>query len=156
MPIIKQNLYEDSEILYQITLTNKGPDANTYTLLLDGANWAKLRLSESNVFVLKPKESKIINIYASSKGNVKGEQTFLVTIKVNDEILKQVPLKGNVVVDKRTFVLNLKNALKIILIVLVALLVLAGLFFGIRRYMEKEAKEISEEIPNQTDGEAYY
>ena len=156
VPIIKQNLYEDSEVLHPITLTNKGPDANTYTLLLDGANWAKLRLSESNVFVLKPKESKIINIYASSKGNVKGEQTFLVTIKVNDEILKQVPLKGNVVVDKRTFVLNLKNALKIILIVLVALLVLAGLFFGIRRYMEKEAKEISEEIPNQTDGEAYY
>ena len=92
--IVKQDIKNDgSELIYQLILTNEGKDANTYTLLLDGANWANLRLSESNTLVLRPKESKTINIYASTKGNALGEQIFIVAIRSNDKVLKNIPLK---------------------------------------------------------------
>lgn len=153
---VRQDIRNDgSEAIYPLTLTNEGPDANTYTLLLDGASWANLRLGESNAFVIKPKESKTINVYASSKGNAKGEQIFLVTIKSGDKVLKQIPLKGNVVAVKGALAAKLKNALEITLIGFAAFLVAAGFFFGVRRYFQGE-KGVSEEIPEQEQGEAYY
>ena len=157
IPIVKQDIYSDgSEVIYSLTLKNEGPDANTYTLLLDGANWANLRLSESNTFIVKPKESKTINIYASSKGSAIGEQIFLVTIKSNDRVLKQIPLKGNVIGVKGLLAAKLKNVLEVMLIMVVVLLVAAGFFFGIRKYMQGNSRDISEEIPDQEQGEAYY
>lgn len=150
---LKQDIKNDgSEAIYPLILTNQGTDANSYTLMLDGANWANLRLSESNAFVINPKESKTINIYASSKGNAAGEQTFLVTIKSNDKTLKQIPLKGNVTGVKGLLAAKLKNVLEAMLIALVVLAVAAGLFFGIRRYMQGDGGE----IPDQGQGEAYY
>ena len=154
VPIVNQNIYNDgSEVIYPFILTNEGPDANSYTLLLDGANWADLRLSESNAFVVKPKESKTINIFASTQANTIGEQIFLVTIKSNDKVLKQIPLKGNAIAAKGLLSARLKNILGIVLIGIVIFLVAIGLFFGIKKLMEKDS---SEEIPDNAEREAYY
>ncbi len=152
VPTVKQNIKNDgSEVVYPIILTNEGKDANAYTLLLDGANWADLRLSDSNVFVLKPKESKTINIFASSKENAAGEQIFLVTIQSNDKVLKQLPLKGNVVPAKGLLASKLKNFLEIVLIGFVVLLVAMGVFFGVKRLMQNNSEEVSEQVK-----ETYY
>ena len=155
VPILKQDVNDASEVVYPLILTNQGPDANAYTLLLDGANWAGLRLSESNAFVIKPRESRTVNIFASSKGNAEGEQIFLVTIKSNDRVLKQIPLKGNVVPAKSLLAAKLKNALEIILIGFVVFLAAMGMFYGVKRYMQGN-QGVSEEIPDQSEGEAYY
>jgi len=157
VPIVKQDIYNDgSEVIYPFILTNEGPDSNTYILLLDGANWADLRLSESNAFVIKPKESKTINIYASSKADAKGEQIFIATIKSDEKVLKQIPLKGNVIAAKGLLAAKLKNLLEVILIIaFVVLLVAMGLFFGIKKYIEGNSKGISEEMP-ESEAEAYY
>jgi len=155
VPIIKQDVSDASEVTYPITLTNQGPSAKTYTILLDGASWANLRLSESNTFVVKPKQSKTINVYASSNGNAKGEQAFLVTVESEDNVLSQVKLKGNVASTKSSMAAVLANSFKIILIGAVVLLVLFGLIFGFRNYMGR-GESISEEIPDEAEGEAYY
>lgn len=156
VPIVNQDVNDASEVTYPITLTNQGPGAKAYTMLLDGANWANLRLSESNTFVLKPKQSKTVNIYASSNGDARGEQAFLVTVKSEDNVLSQIPLKGNVTTGRSNFAATLANALVIVFIGIVVLLVLVGLFFGIRKYFQGETKGISEEIPDEAEGEAYY
>ena len=168
IPILQQDISDDgSEVIYPITLENKGPDANAYTLLLDGVSWANLRLAESNTFVIKPKESKTIFVYASSKGNLRGEQIFVVTVKGDDKVLKQIPLKGNVVgvFTKNLLAAQLKNVLEIMLIVFVVFIAAIGLFFGINRYTQKEEeladeeyynRQFSEEIPNKANGEDYY
>jgi len=168
VPIALQDIGNDgSEVIYPITLTNNGPDANAYTLLLDGSNWAGLRLAESNTFVIKPKESKTIYVYASSKGNFIGEQTFVVTVKGNDNVLKQIPLKGNVVnVARKDFLAAaLKNILKIMLIAIAVFLAAIAIIFGINKYSQKEGelsdeeyydRQFSEEIPDKSNGEAYY
>ena len=154
VPIGKQDMKNDgSEVIYPMIFTNQGPDANTYTLLLDGSGWADLRLSDSNVFVLKPQESKAINIFASTAANAEGEQIFLATIKSNGKVLKQVPLKGNVVVAaKGLLAAKLKNLLGIALIVAIIALVAVGFFFGARKLVQGQ----KEEIPDEAEGEAYY
>ena len=157
VPIVKQDIYNDgSEVIYPFILTNEGPDANTYTLLMDGASWADLRLSESNTFIIKPKESKTINIFASTNADATGEQIFLTTVKSNDKVLKQIPLKGNVVAAKGLLVARLKDVLEIALIGIVILLVMTGLFFGIKKYMESNgSEEASEKMPS-VESEPYY
>ena len=154
VPIGKQDMKNDgSEVIYPMIFTNQGPDANTYALLLDGAGWADLRLSDSNVFVLNPQESKTINIFASTATKAEGEQIFLATIKSNGKVLKQVPLKGNVVVAaKGLLAAKLKNLLEILLIVVVIALAAIGFFFGARKLVQGQ----KEEIPDEAEGEAYY
>lgn len=153
VPISKQDIKNDgSEVIYPLILTNEGPDANTYTLLLDGADWAKLRLSDSNVFVIKPKESKTINVFASTTTNAEGEQIFLATIKSHDKVLKQVPLRGNVVAVRGLLAAKLKTLLEIILIVIVIAVAAIGFFFGVRKFLRSD----NEEIPDEAEGEAYY
>ena len=149
IPTIRQSMKNDgSEVIYPVILTNQGPDANSYTMLLDGADWANLRLSDSNTFVLSPKESKAINIYASTNTAAEGEQIFVVTIKSSGKVLKQIPLKGNVVPGKGLLAAKLKNVLEVMLIGSVVLLVAAGIFFGIKRLIQgsKDTSEEMEEI----------
>ncbi len=153
VPIVKQDIINDgTEVIYPLTLTNQGPDANKYTLLLDGANWADLRLRESNVFVVKPKESRTINIYASSKADTLGEQMFLVAIKSDDSVLRNIPFKGNVVAAKGTLASKLKNMLEVMLIGIVILLVAMGFFFGVKKYTQAKS-DSSEDTHEQ---ETYY
>ena len=137
-------------------MTNEGPDANTYTILLDGSSWAKLRLAESNTFVIRPKQSKTINIYASTTSKTLGEQAFLVTIKDDSEVLTNVVLKGNVVAVKGLLAIKLKNILEIVLIGVVIVLVAIGIFFGLKGIIEGDSTDFSEEIPDQELGEPYY
>ncbi|MBI4143482.1 hypothetical protein HY487_01205 [Candidatus Woesearchaeota archaeon] len=153
VPISRQDIKNDgSEVIYPLILTNEGPDANTYTLLLDGADWAKLRLSDSNVFVINPKGSKTVNIFASTRTKATGEQIFLATVKANGEVLKQVPLKGNVVETKGLLAAKLKILLEIILISVVIAIASIGFFFGARKFLQSG----DEEIPDEAEGEAYY
>ena len=158
LPIAKQDLYNDgSEVVYPLTLTNQGPYAKTYTILLDGSNWANLRLSESSAFVIKPKESKTVNIYTSSNGNLIGERTFLVKINSDDRILKEISIKGNVVAVKSKSNSAVTNTLEILIAGFVILLLGFGLFFGIKKLMKKvDSEKFYEEIPDQSEGESYY
>lgn len=152
VPVGKQDMKNDgSEVIYPIIFTNHGPDANKYTLLLDGADWARLRLSDSNVFVLKPQESKTINVFASTTANELGEQIFLATVKSNDKALKQIPLKADVIAVKGLIAAKLKNTLLVLLIAIVIALAAIGLFFGIGRLMQDD----SEEIPDESE-QTYY
>ena len=138
---------DGTEAIYPIMLTNNGPDANSYTLLLDSGDWAGFRLSDSNTFVLEPKESKTINVYASATAASKGEHIFVATIKSNDKVLKQIPLKANVVAGKGLLAANLKNILGMLLISFVVLLAAVGLFFGVKRLAQgSNEEEMQEEM----------
>ena len=159
VPVLKQDLKNDgSEVIYPLILTNQGPGANTYTLALESSEMIKLRLSESNVFVIKPRESKTINIYASSTTKAAGEHIFVATIKSNDKVLAQIPFRANIVAVRGLLAAKLKDALQVILIGAVILVVAIAVFLGINRYTRKDymRKDVSDEIPDEEKGEAYY
>ena len=153
VPIGKQGIKNDgSEVIYPVIFTNQGPDANTYTLLLDGAGWANLRLSDSNVFVINPKESKTLNVFASTTANAFGEQVFLATVKNNGRLLKQIPLKGDVAEARGLLASKLKNLLQMLLIAIVIALAAIGFFFGVKKLMQSGGHE----IPDKSESEPYY
>ena len=154
VPIVKQDIRNDgTETVYKIILTNQGPDANMYTLLLDGLNWADLRLTESNTFVLKPNSQKTISIFASTESNVVGEQIFLVTVQTPENVLKQFALKGNVV-EVKGLGISLKTVLVIGLIILVFVIIVGALFYVIKNLLKEN--DVIDEIPDESEGEAYY
>ncbi len=163
VPIAIQDIDNDgSEVIYPIKLKNDGTISTTYTLLLDGMEWADLRLSDSNVFVLNPKESKTINIYASTKSDKEGEQTFVAAIKSGDNVLSQVQLKGNVIAVEKKSSYGGLGSLGIIIAGLVILLVAIG-FFVIKKLPGSSgsagnsgAGQIIEYIPGEAGAEPYY
>lgn len=160
VPVLKQDVFEGREVIYPIALKNSGTDTKSYTLTFEGADWANVRLSDSNVIVLQPKESKTTNIYVSSRGDVQGEQSFLSTIKSNGKVLQQIQLTGNVVAEKSLLSPGLKSLIEVVLMAAVVLSAAAGLFFGFRKYMQGNkgagSKSFNDEIPNKSEGEAYY
>ncbi|MFH0867676.1 MAG: hypothetical protein V1831_00005, partial [Candidatus Woesearchaeota archaeon] len=66
----KQNAVSGgAEIGYPIALTNAGASSKIYTVTADGAAWANLRVSPSNVLVIDAGDSKAFTVYASAKEN---------------------------------------------------------------------------------------
>ena len=124
-------------------------------MLLDGRNWANLRLDGSNVFILKSKESRTINVYASTKTKLEGEQMFLVTVKRNSDIVKELQLKANVIkAGSYWLTLISKSVLQAVLIGLVVLLFAIGFFLA---YEDKAKKQEAEEAPDYSlERETYY
>ena len=136
VPITKQDILNDgSEVFYPITFTNEGTDAKAYTLLLNGNNWADLRLSDSDVFVLMPKESKTIRIYTSTKSNIGGNRNFLVTLRDSNKTLKEIQITGNVILVKSTASsYGMGSFLKISLIIAAILVFAVIVFFIIKAF----------------------
>lgn len=138
-PVLSQDMRNDgTESAFQLILKNEGSEAKTYTLMLDGSDWASIRLAESNVFIIQPQESKTITIYTASKPGIRGEHIFIATIKSNDKTLRQVAFKGNVAdVKSSAWSISLKNILMLILIGSVAMLFGAGILIGLRQYAKE-------------------
>ncbi|MBW2976412.1 hypothetical protein KY347_03125 [Candidatus Woesearchaeota archaeon] len=137
-----------AEVAYPIALTNAGSSSKTYTVSADGAAWANLRISPSNVLVIGAGDSKAFTVFASAKENAPaGDQTFAVTISSGDKVLKQLPLSVNVQEEAAapSGVSKLKSGLEIGLVVLVILLVIIGLIIGFSKLRGDDEEEGKEE-----------
>ena len=132
-----------TSVMYSVTLTNDGSTSKSYTIAVDGADWADLTITPTNVLVVGASESKsaFINLEAT-KDATAGEQTFAVSISSGDKVLKQVPLKANVI---KASLGGLKKALEIGLVILVVLLVILGLIIGFNKLKSGNDEEDKED-----------
>ena len=139
----KQNAVKGgAEVGYPIALTNAGASSKTYTVRADGAAWANLKVSPSNVLVIDAGDSKAFTVFASAKENAPiGDQTFTVTISSGDKVLKQLPLSMSVSEGQATGVSKLKRGLQVGLVILVILLVIIGLIIGFSKLRGEEEEE---------------
>lgn len=124
--------------MYPVTIANQGAESKIYSISVDSADWAEFAVNPSSVLVVGSGESKAAYVNVQSKAGVSGLQVFSVTIKSGESVLKQVPLRANVVGSgvKATASLNLgsaKKALEIGLVILVVLLVILGLIIGFNK-----------------------
>lgn len=152
-----QNVAQGATVVYPVTITNAGTSARTYTVNVDGADWATFRVSPSNVVVLNAGESKAVYAYVTVlQTAVVGEQMFSVSVLSGDETLKQVPLKANVTAGQTTTLGwgKVKKALEIGLVVLVVLLVILGLIIGFNKLKGSDSDE--EDKEDKGDGQTYY
>ena len=104
-------------------------------------------IKPSNVFVVNPGETQTAYVYVAAKKSAPvGENIFSITVKSNDEVLQQIPLKVNVVQNSKYG--TLKKVLEAGLIVLIVLLVILGLIIGFSKLRSDE--EDSEDSETQT------
>jgi len=144
-----QDVAAGSTVVYPVTISNAGTSAKTYTVDAEGADFT-FRVSPSNVVVLNSGESKAIFISATASEKASaGVKTFAVTVSSGDQVLKQVPLKANVLAGAAGLG-RVKNALEIGLVVLVVLLVILGLIIGFNKLKG------SEEEPKEGESQTYY
>ncbi|GEM_PF-3519345 len=156
----RQDMKNDgTEVAYPLTFKNEGPGSAAYVLLLDGRGWANLRLTESNVFILRPGETRTVNVLASTTAS-KGEHVFLAEVKSSGKLLKQVPLRANVVqTANNSGIILLLNALEIFLVIAVLALFAAGVYFGVRRLNEENgapSEPVNTEPMYKPEAESYY
>jgi uncharacterized membrane protein len=141
-----------AEVAYPIALTNAGASSRTYTIRADGAAWANLRVSPSNVLVIGAGDSKAFTVYVSASADAPvGDQTFAVTITNGNNVLKQLPLNINVKEGQASGASKLKKGLEVGLVVLVILLVIIGLIIGFSKLRGEEEEEEDKE-----DEKTYY
>ena len=161
--ISKQAMTNDGkETIYKLTLTNGDAQPNAYVITLDGAGWADLKMNEPTALIIGAKESRTINVYASTNEDIQGEHSFFVTVSSNGKALKQITLKADVLnVRKSYIVIFFKTVLMILLILLAISLAAFGAFYGVKNVLAKHDKEEVEEelvseIPDAAQGEVYY
>lgn len=138
-----------SEAMYLLSIENKNSETKTYTLSVGATSDFETTVSPSNVLVVKAGETQTAYIsVAAKKTATAGENIFSITIKSGDKVLKQIPLKANVLAAKTTA--GLKKALEVGLVVLVILLVIIGLIIGFNKLRSDEDKEESGDSDTQT------
>lgn len=162
VPVIKQDMPNDgTEVVYALTVTNDDAKSNAYALSLDGNEWAGLRMNEPSAFVLGAKESKTLNIYASTNKDLAGEQVFYAAVKSNEKVLREIAFKANVLNAGSPYTAGgFKTMLQAFLILAVFALVGAGVYFGLQSIAKKEndngTDDTASEIPDVSEGKAYY
>lgn len=133
-----QNIVVDQKAVYPIALTNAGSSAKTYALELVGGDWAASSLSE-NLVVLEPGKTKVVYAYLTANEKAtSGEKVATLSVKSDNNVLKTIYLKANVVEQKAG---SLRNYVEIALIVLVVVLVIIGLIIGFSRLKKNEDQE---------------
>ncbi|MEK6808462.1 MAG: hypothetical protein AABY14_02140 [Nanoarchaeota archaeon] len=143
-----QDITQGGSVVYPLTITNLGAVSKSYTVDVDGASWADFRVSPSNVIVISDDSSESLVISVSPKESAPvGEQTFAVTVRSGERVLKQVLLKANIKGRETTSSSwdNVKRSLEIGLVVLVVLLVIVALFIGFSKLRGNDEKPKEEQ-----------
>ncbi len=128
---------------YPITITNSGTSAKAFVLSVDGADWGAFSVSPSNLVTVNAGSTQTVYVMSSANaGTQAGERVFTVSVKdSSDNVLQTLALKANVVSSAAAGGPSLRNALTIILVVIVAILVLVGLILAFRRVKGGEEGE---------------
>lgn len=146
-----QDITKGSTGIYPLTITNAGTDSRRYVIEADTGDWATFEIAPTNLVIIEPGKTKSLYIKVTPKDTaIVGENLFVVTVKSDEDVLKEVTLKANVIEKKPSVPVvgweRLKKGLEIALIILVVLLVILGLIIGFSklRREEEEGKEEEE------------
>jgi len=138
-----QDITKGGSAMYPITVANQGAESKVYSISVDSADWADFSVTPSNVLVVGAGESKAAYVSVTAKPTAAGLQVFSVTIKSGESVLKQVPLRANIVGTAPKGLGRIKKALEVGLVILVVLLVILGLIIGFNKL--KGSEEETEE-----------
>ena len=144
VPVTRQEIEKNKEIVYPMTFKNEGPLAKTYTIGIEN-NWADVRLSDSNAFVLKPGQSKSMNVYVLTDDKFSGTKSVTLSVNDNDGQLSTIRLDAVMNAQTWYYIFGGKLALMILLILAVAALVVYAAYEGMNKFKGEDAEEGAEE-----------
>ena len=134
--------------IYTLTISNPTNSARTVTIGVNGVDvFGSVRISPSNVIVLGAGETKTVYLYITADKSAKaGQYSFSVSVSGLGTTTQEIPLTANVI-ESVNFS-NIKKALEVGLVVLVAILVVLGLIIGFTKLKREEETE--------EEGKTYY
>ena len=134
--------------IYTLTISNPTNSARTVTIGVNGVDvFGSVRVSPSNVIVLGAGETKTVYLYITADKSAKaGQYSFSVSVSGLGTTTQEIPLTANVI-ESVNFS-NIKKALEVGLVVLVAILVVLGLIIGFTKLKREEETE--------EEGKTYY
>lgn len=127
--------------IYTLTMSNPTNSAKTVTLSVNGVDvFGSVRVSPSNVVVLGAGETKTVYLHVTADKSAKaGQYSFSVTVSGLGTTSQEISLTTNVIESPGLG--NVKRALEVGLVVLVAILVILGLIIGFRKLKSEEEIE---------------
>jgi len=125
--------------IFPVTITNEGTTAKSFTIEVDGVDWATVKMSPSNVVVLNPGETKAVYLYVAANEDASiGEHMFSVSVKSGDKVLETATFKADVIEAQPTKESNVKTVLTWVLIVLIAILIVVGVIVAVQKARKPE------------------
>ena len=139
------------QVVYPLSIFNPGSTIKSYTVSVSGAEvFGNVQIKPSNVIVLEPQKQAVISVYVEPKEDVsEGQYAFSIDLMSGDEVVSQTPLMVNVAEEDSSFWDNFKTA--IIVIALFGALVFIGFVVILAFTKAKEAKEVQEPVPMESD-----
>jgi len=116
---------------FTVTITNNAPNSKAYTLAIKGADgWLDAAISPSSTFIIGAKESKQVKVSLEVGKQAAGLKELLVELSSDGKQAGQIAVDVDVAAKQGA---DLKTALEVFLVALVALLVIIALVFGFKR-----------------------
>ena len=139
-------------VVYPITITNEGSESRTYTIGVEGVEqWGNAKITPRSTEIIEGGETKSLYVYVSAKESAsEGEYMFSVSVKSDNTVLKQIPLKTKVVsaggqaTSKLVSRSTLVRVLQVGFITFIVLLVILGLIIGFNKLRGEEIEEPEE------------
>ncbi len=146
---VSKEVKKGEVVNYRLMLANLDNYDRVYSLeVLGTESWADVSLSPGFVTVSPNGAGELI---LSVRPKVSGEHSFILNVKQDDEVLRDITLKTNVFERKQV---SVKNVLEVGFAVLIALLVILGLIVAFKKLGKKE--EESDVEPVMDDSQSYY
>jgi len=123
----------ETSAVYPITVVNHGKNSRTYTLRVDDADWADVRVTPTSTMIIEGGESKLFTITVAPQADAPtGAQVISATLVEGEKTLKELQLTTNVKPGANGLA-TLKRVLQVALVVLLVLLVIIALVLAFRR-----------------------
>ncbi len=137
VPLASQFIYDTTkEVIYPVTLTNKGSTAKAYTVGIDTIDFGDYRISPTNTLVLEPSQSKTVNIVIKPHDNIQsGQETFSVVVTSGNKDAGDVFLKAVIV---KSSAYNLRNIFEWFVVLTVLIATAVTLLYAVKAYVEKK------------------
>jgi len=143
-----ENLPQGGTAIFPLTITNSARQSRSYTVSVDAAEWADVKISPTSTMVLEGGKSQTVYVFvtADKKAPV-GAQILSATVSSSGQQLEDIALTANV---SRSGKGVFRSILEWGLIILVVLLIILGLIIGFSRIRGDD------EEPAAQQPQAYY
>ncbi len=133
-----QDVYKGSEAVFPIRISNREFNDKEYVFSVTGLdNWGEARFEPGTLIIVPAESERTTDLYVAANDNVApGERVFVVSVKSGEEVqrfLLIANVKESDSIDPSIFWFF---TIKVVLIAGLIILLLAGAYIGIRKYLK--------------------
>jgi uncharacterized membrane protein len=143
-------------VIYPVAIVNSESESKSISLYVTGVeSFGTVKVSPSTLIVVGPGASETFYVYVSANEDASlGSHTFGVSVKSNNEVLKEFPLNVNVIEGSQQKEAaswdSVKKGLLVGLVILIVILVILGLIIAFNKIKGSEDESEEDDGASQT------